>query len=63
VDCKVDSVMNLRQKFKNEGIKFSINDIIIKAVATALDLCPDVNVIWKGDQVCEYIPESLLPLY
>jgi pyruvate/2-oxoglutarate dehydrogenase complex dihydrolipoamide acyltransferase (E2) component len=55
--------MNLRQKFKNEGIKFSINDIIIKAVATALDLCPDVNVIWKGDQVCEYIPESLLPLY
>ncbi|EFX90186.1 hypothetical protein DAPPUDRAFT_299977 [Daphnia pulex] len=51
VSCKVDSVINLRQKFKNEGIKFSINDIVIKAVATALDLCPDVNVIWKGDQL------------
>ncbi|KAK4025102.1 hypothetical protein OUZ56_010605 [Daphnia magna] len=53
INCKVDTVMNLRQKFKNEGIKFSINDIIIKAVATALDLCPEANVIWQGDQLVQ----------
>lgn len=48
----MDSVVNLRKNFKNEGINFSINDIIVKAVATALNMCPDVHVIWKGDQVC-----------
>ncbi|KAI9555862.1 hypothetical protein GHT06_018379 [Daphnia sinensis] len=53
INCKVDTVMNLRKKFKNEGIKFSVNDIIIKAVATALDLCPEANVIWQGNELVQ----------
>ena len=29
----------------------SINDILIKAVAVALTLCPEMNCVWQGDQV------------
>nr|CAG4634897.1 EOG090X08YX [Alona affinis] len=57
VSCNMDSVLKLRKKMKIEGIDFSINDVIIKAVATALSLCPEVNVVWKGDELVQ--PNSI----
>lgn len=47
----MDSVLSFRKKLKSDGIDVSINDIIIKSVGIALSLCPDVNVVWKGDKV------------
>ncbi len=47
----MDSLLALRKQFKVDGIKLSINDVIVKAVGTALQLCPEVNVVWKGDEV------------
>lgn len=51
----MDSVVKLRKMLKSEGIEVSMNDFIIKAVATALAACPEANVIWKGDQVGDQI--------
>jgi len=51
VDCKVDGLLALRKKFKADGVNLSVNDILIKAVGMALQLCPEVNVVWKGDEV------------
>ncbi len=53
VNCNMNSVISFRNQLKSEGIEFSINDVIVKAVGSALSLCPNVNVIWKGDQVCQ----------
>jgi pyruvate/2-oxoglutarate dehydrogenase complex dihydrolipoamide acyltransferase (E2) component len=40
---------------KSEGIAVSVNDFVIKAVATALRQYPAMNCIWNGEQVI-YIP-------
>lgn len=53
IDCKMDSLLALRKQFKVDGIKLSINDVIVKAVGTALQLCPEVNVVWKGDELVQ----------
>ena len=44
--------MAFRKECKADGVKLSVNDFIIKAVGTALGLCPGVNVIWQGEEVC-----------
>jgi|ERR1712136_160073 len=53
VDCKMDSLMKYRKAFKADGIKLSVNDFIIKAVGKALNSCPNVNVIWKGEELVQ----------
>jgi 2-oxoacid dehydrogenases acyltransferase (catalytic domain) len=44
----VDCLLALRKKFKADGL--SVNDFLIKAVGVALRFCPEVNVVWKGDE-------------
>lgn len=51
-DVRVDRLLSLRQEV-NSGLdtKVSVNDWIIKAVATALKQVPDANVIWSDDSL------------
>ena len=37
-----------------EGVKISVNDMIIKAAATALMRIPEVNASWEGEQTRRY---------
>ena len=50
-DCVIDKLLALRKQLKEDGIKVSVNDFVIKAVALALQQCPQVNALQKGEQV------------
>ncbi|CAN5871888.1 pyruvate dehydrogenase complex dihydrolipoamide acetyltransferase [soil metagenome] len=58
IEVDMGEAMQLRQRinerFKEEGIKVSPNDLIIKAVAAALRRHPWVNSAWTGDAVRQY---------
>jgi pyruvate/2-oxoglutarate dehydrogenase complex dihydrolipoamide acyltransferase (E2) component len=41
----------LRRNLAAEGIKVSVNDIIIKCVGNALQRVPKVNCVWDGEKV------------
>lgn len=45
IDCCVNEVAKLRKLLKNDGINVSVNDFVIKSVASALTKVPKVNVI------------------
>ncbi|HEX6748201.1 MAG TPA: pyruvate dehydrogenase complex dihydrolipoamide acetyltransferase [Longimicrobium sp.] len=55
VEIDMGEAMRLRAKindrFKDEGVKVSPNDLIIKAVAAALRKHPWVNAAWTGDAI------------
>jgi pyruvate/2-oxoglutarate dehydrogenase complex dihydrolipoamide acyltransferase (E2) component len=54
-DCTIEKLIALRKQLKEDGIKVSVNDFVIKAVALALQQCPQVNALYKGEQVgCHY---------
>lgn len=51
MECRMDSLLELRKQFKEEGVNVSVNDLLIKAVALALSRCPEMNCVWQGDQL------------
>ncbi|KAK0085485.1 hypothetical protein PV325_005044 [Microctonus aethiopoides] len=51
VDINIDKLTELRSNLKMENIKVSVNDFIIKAVAHALLQCPDVNSLYKNNEI------------
>ncbi|HEX6309275.1 MAG TPA: pyruvate dehydrogenase complex dihydrolipoamide acetyltransferase [Longimicrobiales bacterium] len=54
IECDMTRMLELRERanrsLEKDGIKASINDFIIRAVASALALHPEVNAFW-GDNV------------
>lgn len=49
-DCRVDELLALRQRINaNEGVRVSVNDLVVKAVAWALRDVPEANAIWTDD--------------
>jgi pyruvate dehydrogenase E2 component (dihydrolipoamide acetyltransferase) len=44
----------LNEKLAGEGIKLSMNDLIVKACATALRANPEINVSWAGDKILRH---------
>lgn len=56
VAVEMNKVIELRQQLnKNEeGVKISINDIIVKAVALALRDVPDANAQWAGTVIKKF---------
>lgn len=57
VDCEIDSLMAMRKQLnerKNADYKISVNDFVIKAVATAMKQVPDANCMWAGDSVISF---------
>ena len=52
VDCEIDTVLESRRQMNDrapEGVKISVNDLIIRAAAMALIKVPKANASWEGD--------------
>src|SRR5574338_204957 len=58
VDIQLDALLKLRSELnaglESRGIKLSVNDLLIKALAVALIEVPQANVSFAGDQVLKY---------
>lgn len=58
VDINIDKLTELRAKFnkklEKEGVKLSLNDFIIKAVAHASRKVPEANSSWHGSFIRQY---------
>jgi pyruvate dehydrogenase E2 component (dihydrolipoamide acetyltransferase) len=54
-DCKVDALLELRKRINESSpVKISVNDIIVKAVASALMDVPESNVVWNPEAMHKY---------
>lgn len=56
----INKLIELRGKLKTEDINVSINDFVTKAVAHALVECPDINTLYKNDQVSAIISFNIV---
>ena len=58
VDVRLDALLKLRGELNKaleaDGIKLSVNDLLIKALAKALLRVPKCNVSFAGDQLLKY---------
>ncbi len=58
LDCRLDALLKLRSELNaslaNRGVKLSVNDMLIKALALALIEIPECNVSFAGDQLIKY---------
>jgi pyruvate dehydrogenase E2 component (dihydrolipoamide acetyltransferase) len=58
VDIRLDALLKLRSELnaglEGRGIKLSVNDLLIKALAAALIEVPECNVAFAGDNLIEY---------
>ena len=58
VDIQLDKLLKLRAELNaalaGEGVKLSVNDLLIKALGKALILAPDANVSFAGDNLIRY---------
>jgi pyruvate dehydrogenase E2 component (dihydrolipoamide acetyltransferase) len=52
VDCEIDALLAARRQMNDQapdGVKISVNDLIIRAAAMALIKVPKANASWEGD--------------
>ena len=58
VDIRLDALLKLRGELNKalepQGIKLSVNDLLIKALAKSLVMVPKCNVSFAGDQLISY---------
>jgi pyruvate dehydrogenase E2 component (dihydrolipoamide acetyltransferase) len=58
VDVQLDALLKLRSELnkglESRGVKLSVNDLLIKALAVALIEVPTANVSFAGDQLIKY---------
>ena len=55
VDVMMDRLLDVRKDINEaEGLKLSVNDFIIKALAVALKRVPEANVQFAGDKLYRY---------
>jgi len=58
VDIQLDALLKLRGELnaglESRGVKLSVNDLLIKALAQALMAVPECNVSFAGDQLMKY---------
>ena len=58
IECDMTRMMELRERanraFEKDGVKASINDFIIKAVAAALARHPEVNASWGDSAIVRH---------
>ncbi len=58
VDIRLDALLKLRGELnaglEKRGVKLSVNDMLIKALALALVEVPECNVSFAGDQLVKY---------
>ena len=57
VDCEIDALLEARREINArapEGIRVSVNDFVVKALATALCRVPDANAAWTDDGLLKF---------
>lgn len=55
VDCVIDDLLELRKKTNTvEGVKISVNDFIIRAVALSLRKVPAANAAWTDEAILQF---------
>ncbi len=55
IESRVDRLINLRKKInKNNNIKISFNDLIVKACAIAIEKNPETNIYWLNNKIHKY---------
>ncbi|PKP91699.1 MAG: pyruvate dehydrogenase complex dihydrolipoamide acetyltransferase, partial [Alphaproteobacteria bacterium HGW-Alphaproteobacteria-16] len=58
VDVRLDALLKLRgelnKSLEGRGVKLSVNDMLIKALAVALEQSPKCNVTYAGDKLVKY---------
>ena len=58
VDIQLDALLKLRTELnaglESRGVKLSVNDLLIKALAQSLIEVPECNVAFAGDQMLKY---------
>ena len=63
VDVRLDALLKLRSQLnaslEPDGIKLSVNDLLIKALARALQRVPKCNVSFQGDELFQYSREDI----
>jgi pyruvate dehydrogenase E2 component (dihydrolipoamide acetyltransferase) len=63
IECALDKLLAVRKdlnaRMEKDGVKLSVNDIIIKAVALALKKVPAANVQYAGDVMRQFTREDI----
>jgi pyruvate dehydrogenase E2 component (dihydrolipoamide acetyltransferase) len=63
VDVRLDALLKLRSQLnaslEPDGVKLSVNDLLIKALARALQRVPKCNVSFQGDELFQYTREDI----
>lgn len=63
VDVRLDALLKLRGELnaslEADGVKLSVNDLLIKALARALQRVPQCNVSFQGDELHQYQREDI----
>ena len=58
IKVDVDALLGLRaelnQRLADQGIKLSVNDLLVKACAVTVRSHPDINVSWAGDKILRH---------
>lgn len=58
IDCELDELLMARKRMNDaiaaDGIRLSVNDFIIKALALALQKVPDANATWSGQGLLKH---------
>ncbi len=57
LDCEIDALLEARREINArapEGVKVSVNDFVIKALATALCRVPDANASWTEEGLLKF---------
>ncbi len=45
-DCRVDRLLDTRERLKADGLSISVNDFVVRATAIALGRVPEANASW-----------------
>ncbi|MDZ4274338.1 MAG: 2-oxo acid dehydrogenase subunit E2, partial [Erythrobacter sp.] len=63
VDVRLDALLKLRgelnKSLEADSVKLSVNDLLIKALARALQRVPKCNVSFQGDELFQYAREDI----
>ena len=63
VDVRLDALLDLRKQLNTsleaDGVKLSVNDLLIKALARALQRVPACNVSFQGAELFQYAREDI----
>ncbi len=63
VDVRLDALLKLRSELnaslEADGVKLSVNDLLIKALARALQRVPACNVSFQGDELHQYTRQDI----